>query len=110
MSGCIDSWGTRGLETRFATVMAELFANVEINREPRWQILSKLAVASLIFHATVLASLIYVPAVRDMFNIAALLSDTGYVERHIQKLRLAKTCKCSNCRREVSLSRRILRN
>jgi hypothetical protein len=61
--------------------MAELFANVQINREPRWQILSKLAVASLALHATVLASLIYVPAVRDMFNIAALLSDTGYVDK-----------------------------
>lgn len=61
--------------------MAELFANVEINREPRWPILSKLAAASLAFHAMALASLFYVPAVRDMFNIAALLSDTGYVDR-----------------------------
>ena len=61
--------------------MPELFANVEINREPRWQVMSKLAGASLIFHAAALASLIYVPAVRDMFNIAALLSDTGYVDR-----------------------------
>ena len=61
--------------------MAELFENVQVNREPRWQILSKLALASLALHATVLASLIYVPAVRDMFNIAALLSDTGYVDK-----------------------------
>ena len=61
--------------------MAELFENVQVNREPRWQILSKLAVASLALHATVLASLMYVPAVRDMFNIAALLSDTGYVDK-----------------------------
>ena len=43
--------------------------------------MSKLAGASLIFHAAALASLIYVPAVRDMFNIAALLSDTGYVDK-----------------------------
>ena len=61
--------------------MAELFANVEINREPRWPILSKLAAASLAFHAMALASLFYVPAVRDMFNIAALRSDTGFVDR-----------------------------
>jgi hypothetical protein len=65
--------------------MAELFANAEINREPRWQILSKLAVASLALHATVLASLIYVPAVRDTFNVAALLSDTGYVNKAYTK-------------------------
>ena len=65
--------------------MAELFSNIEINREPRWQILSKLALASLAFHATVLASLIYVPAVRDTFNVAALLSDTGYVDKAYTK-------------------------
>ena len=65
--------------------MAELFANVEINREPRWQILSKLAAASLALHVTALACLIYVPAVRDTFNIAALLSDTGYVDKAYSK-------------------------
>jgi hypothetical protein len=61
--------------------MAELFENAEINREPRWQIMSKLAGASLALHAAALACLIYVPAVRDTFNIAALLSDTGYVDK-----------------------------
>jgi hypothetical protein len=65
--------------------MPELFSNIEINREPRWQILSKLALASLALHATVLASLIYVPAVRDTFNVAALLSDTGYVDKAYTK-------------------------
>ena len=61
--------------------MAELFENAEINRESRWQIMTKLAGASLALHATALACLIYVPAVRDTFNIAALLSDTGYVDK-----------------------------
>ena len=73
--------------------MAELFENVQINREPRWQILSKLAVASLALHATVLASLIYVPAVRDMFNIAALLSDTGYVDEAYTKTEIGEDVK-----------------
>lgn len=61
--------------------MAELFANSEVNREPRWQILSKLAAGSLALHVTALALLIYVPAVRNTFNIAAFLSDTGYVDK-----------------------------
>ena len=65
--------------------MAELFENSEINREPRWQILSKLAAGSLALHAALLASLIYVPAVRDTFNIAALLSDTGFVDKAYTK-------------------------
>lgn len=65
--------------------MAELFANSEVNREPRWQILSKLAAGSLALHAGLLACLIYVPAVRDTFNIAALLSDTGFVDKAYTK-------------------------
>lgn len=43
--------------------------------------MSKLAGLSLLFHATALASLIYIPAVRDTFNIAAFFSDTGFVDR-----------------------------
>lgn len=61
--------------------MAELFANSEINRDPRWRILSKLAAASLVLHVSFLACLVYVPAVRDTINIAAFLSDTGYVDK-----------------------------
>jgi hypothetical protein len=70
--------------------MAELFSNIEINREPRWQILSKLAFASLALHATLLASLIYVPAVRDTFNVAALLTDTGYVDKAYTKTEISE--------------------
>ena len=65
--------------------MAELFANVEVNRSPRWPILSKLTAGSLALHALALASIFYVPAVRDTFNIAAMLSDTGYVDRAYTK-------------------------
>ena len=70
--------------------MAELFANAEINREPRWQILSKLAAASLALHAVLLASLIYIPAVRDTFNIAALLSDTGFTDKAYTKTEIGE--------------------
>jgi hypothetical protein len=70
--------------------MAELFANAEVNREPRWQIMSKLAAASLALHAVVMGSLIYVPAVRDTFNIAALLSDTGYVDKAYNKTEIGE--------------------
>ena len=52
--------------------------------------MSKLALASLALHATVLASLIYVPAVRDTFNVAALLSDTGYVDKAYTKTEIGE--------------------
>lgn len=61
--------------------MAELFQHFEVNREPRWPIISKLVGASLIFHATALATVLYVPGVRDSLNIASLLSKTSYVDR-----------------------------
>jgi hypothetical protein len=65
--------------------MAELFANSEVNREPRWPLLLKLAGGSLVLHSTALALLLYVPAVRDTFNLAALLANTGYVDKAYSK-------------------------
>jgi hypothetical protein len=65
--------------------MSELFADSQINREPRWPILSKLTVASLVLHAALLASLVYVPGLRDAFNIAALLANTQYSDRDYSK-------------------------
>jgi outer membrane biosynthesis protein TonB len=60
--------------------VAELFENVEINREPRWPILARLVAASLLLHVTLVASAIYVPAVRNALNIASVFSDAKYVD------------------------------
>lgn len=65
--------------------MSELFADSQINREPRWPILSMLTGSSLVLHAALLASLIYVPGLRDAFNIAALVANTGYVDQGYSK-------------------------
>ncbi len=65
--------------------MAELFADSFIDREPRWPVLTKLTGASLVLHSTVLALLLYVPGVRDAFNIAQLLANTGYVDKAYSK-------------------------
>jgi hypothetical protein len=65
--------------------MSELFADSQINREPRWPILSKLTGASLVLHTALLASLVYVPGLRDAFNIAALVAQTGYSDRDYTK-------------------------
>lgn len=61
--------------------MSELFENSLVNREPRWPILLKLTTASLVLHAALLTSLLYVPGLREAFNIAGLLANTGYVDR-----------------------------
>ena len=59
----------------------ELFERFEVNREPRWQVLAKLAGASLVLHLVFLWMVIYVPAFRDTLNIAALVASTKFVER-----------------------------
>lgn len=69
----------------FKLGMSELFADSQINREPRWPSLLRLTGASLVLHAALLASLVYVPGLRDAFNIAALLANTGYVDRAYSK-------------------------
>ncbi|PWT81177.1 MAG: hypothetical protein C5B44_04180 [Acidobacteria bacterium] len=61
--------------------MSEIFARFEVNREPRWPILLRLLVVSFAFHVAVVASVLYVPPVRDAFNIATLLADTSFVDR-----------------------------
>jgi hypothetical protein len=65
--------------------MAELFANFEVNRDQPWRTLLQLCGASLAFHLVVLGGLIYVPAVRDALNIAALIGNTGFVDKPYEK-------------------------
>jgi len=61
--------------------MAEIFANIEVNRDPRWHVLLGLVMASLVLHLIGLASVIYVPALRDAFNIASLIAQTRVVDK-----------------------------
>jgi len=70
--------------------MAELFEESIINRQPRWPVMVKLTGASVALHLTLLALLFYVPAVRDTFNIAAMLSNTGYVDRPYTKTEIGE--------------------
>ena len=65
--------------------MAELFAESLINREPRWPVLLRLTGASLVLHIATLAVLLYVPGVRDAFDIAAMLANAGYVDKAYDK-------------------------
>lgn len=59
----------------------ELFERFEVNREPRWQVLTKLAGASLVLHLVFVWMVIYVPAFRDTLNIAALVASTKFVDK-----------------------------
>ena len=65
--------------------MAELFANSEINRTPRWPILLPLLSASLLLHASLAASVVYVPTLRDAVSLAFLAGKTEYVNKAYRK-------------------------
>ena len=58
-----------------------MFEKFEVNREPRWHVLTKLVGASLVLHLVFVWMVIYVPAFRDTLNIAALIASTKFVNR-----------------------------
>ena len=68
--------------------MSELFEKFEVNRDPRWRVVTKLVVASLVLHLVFVWLVIYVPAVRDTFNIAALIANTKFVEKDYEGTRI----------------------
>jgi len=61
--------------------MPELFANFEVNKDPRWPILLRLTGGSIFLHLLLLWLVVYVPAFRDALNIATLLANTRFVEK-----------------------------
>jgi hypothetical protein len=61
--------------------MSELFANFEVNKQPRWPILSKLLAGSVGMHVILAASVLYVPGLRSAFNLASLIADTRFVDK-----------------------------
>lgn len=69
--------------------MAQLFEKFEVNRDPRWPVLTKLVSASLVLHMAFLWAVIYVPVLRDTVNIAALIASTRFVDKDYQATQIA---------------------
>ena len=61
--------------------MSELFEKFEVNREPRWIVLTKLLGASVVLHLILMVLVVYVPALREGLNIGALIANTRFVDK-----------------------------
>jgi len=68
--------------------MSELFANFEVNKRPRWPIVSKLLVGSFVLHVALAASVLYVPGLRSAFNLASLIAETRFVDKAYEKTQI----------------------
>ncbi len=68
--------------------MPELFSNFEINKDARWPIVSKLLGASLVLHVLLLSGVVYIPGVRDAFNLASLIADTSFVDKDYDRTQI----------------------
>jgi hypothetical protein len=61
--------------------MSELFANFEVNQDRWWPKVLRLLSGSVALHLLLVICVLYVPGVRDAFNIALLMADTTFVDR-----------------------------
>src|SRR6266496_2074104 len=68
--------------------MAELFENIEVNREPRWPIVGKLVLGSLIVHSLAVAGVVYVPQMHAALALAKAFSNAGYVDEDYQRTKI----------------------
>lgn len=65
--------------------MAELFQDFEINRSPWWEQVWRIAAGSVVLHTLMVATVLYVPAFREAFNIASVFSSAKYVDEDYDK-------------------------
>ncbi len=76
--------------------MLDLFANHEINSTPRWPRLARIALGSFLLHAAVLGTVIYVPAVRDVLNLANVLAGADYVDEEYDRIGIGQRAQIIN--------------
>ena len=69
--------------------MAQLFEKFEVNRDPRWKVLTGLVGGSFVVHLALLLMVIYVPALRDTVNIVALVAGTRFVDKAYDATQIA---------------------
>lgn len=68
--------------------MAELLADFEINKSPRWPKLLQLTSVSFVLHTLFFAAIIYVPILREAFHLGSKFSDAEYVDEDYDRINI----------------------
>lgn len=59
--------------------MSQLFERFEINRAPRWPLMSRLVALSVVVHGLFLVGVVYVPTLRSLLYVASAVSGIKFV-------------------------------
>jgi hypothetical protein len=59
--------------------MTELFDKFELNRTPRWPLVSRLLALSVVLHGLLIVAIVYVPTVRSLLWVASTVSGLRFV-------------------------------
>lgn len=59
--------------------MAELFDRFEVNRMPRWPLMTRLVALSVVLHGLFLVAVIYVPTLRSLVRVAGSVAGIEFV-------------------------------
>lgn len=66
-----------------------LFDNFEVNSESFWRRIARLLGGSAVIHSVLVASILFVPPVRNALRIAQIFSGAGFVDRPYAKTQIA---------------------
>src|SRR5215211_4621496 len=70
--------------------MSELFDKFEINRAPRWPLMSRLVALSVVLHGLFLVTVVYVPTLRSLLFVASAMSGIKFVSEDYDKTLLGQ--------------------
>ena len=73
-----------------------LFADFELNREPRWPLLARLCAGSLVLHIILIATLSYVPTVRSMIALVTMFAGADYVSEDYERVAVGERAQIIN--------------
>ena len=67
-----------------------LFQHFEVNADPFWPKISKLLGGSAVFHAILVAAVIFIPPVRNALSIALIFSESTFVDKPYGKTEIGE--------------------